>query len=121
MLVAWQAVGRSQRWYLWFISDHSSKKPVDAASLSLPLCPTHRLSIGLPHAPWHIGTQWTDRVCGATRALAPNRPPAWVASQERSFSEVKHTLLFALSIYSGTPTAVFFRILKLFAANSVQP
>lgn len=41
--------------YLWFISGHSSKKPVDAASLSHPLCPSHCFSIGLPLCPWHTG------------------------------------------------------------------
>lgn len=52
---AWRAVGGGQWGYLWFISGHSSKKPVDAASLSHPLCPSHCFSIGLPLCPWHTG------------------------------------------------------------------
>lgn len=50
-----ERVGGGQWGYLWFISGHSSKKPVDAASLSHPLCPSHCFSIGLPLCPWHTG------------------------------------------------------------------
>lgn len=52
---AWWAFGGVQWGYLWFISGHSSKKPVDAASLSHPLCPSHCFSIDLPLCPWHTG------------------------------------------------------------------
>lgn len=59
----WKCAWRPGEWsvedgggYLWFISDHSSKNTVDAASLSHPLCPSHCFSIGLPPSCcWHPG------------------------------------------------------------------
>lgn len=97
---AWRAVGRGRRGYLWFISGHSSKKPVDAASLSRPLCPSHCFSIGLPLCPWHTGKRcpallpsWPWSYSGQTHWLPAKRmnrdqshsavlaPPRYLAHQ----------------------------------------
>lgn len=58
---AWRAVSGCQWGYLWFIYGHSSKKPVDAASLSHPLCPSHCFSIGLPSVPGTLAS--TAQLC----------------------------------------------------------
>lgn len=84
-----EMVSGSQWGYLWFISGHSSKKPVDAASLSHPLCPSHCFSIGLPFHPWHPGKRcpalppWPRPRSGHTNRLPAKRP-----NRDQSYSAV---------------------------------
>lgn len=88
----WRAVGRGRWGYLWFISGKSSKKPVDAASLSCPLCPSHCFSIGLPLCRWH-----TCKCCPALPMLPSwsrscsghsNRLPAKRTTRDQSHSAI---------------------------------
>lgn len=117
---AWWALVWGQRGYLWFISGHSSKKPVDAASLSHPLCPSHCFSIGLPLCRWHTGKRcpalpmlpsWSWSYSGHTHWLPAKRtnsdrphsaqlaPPSYLALQLPVLY-----LFLDLSLPTGTQT-----------------
>lgn len=109
---AWWALGWGQRGYLWFISGHSSKKPVDAASLSHPLCPSHCFSIGLPLCRWHTGKR-----CPALPML-----PSWSWSYsghthwlpaKRMNSDRPHSAQLAPPSYLALQLPVFYPFLDL--------
>lgn len=109
---AWRAVGGGQQGYLWFISGHSSKKPVDAASLSHPLCPSHCFSIGLPLCGWHTGKR-----CPALPML-----PSWSWSYsghthwlpaKRMNSDQPHSAVLATPSHLAFQLPVFYRFLDL--------
>lgn len=109
---AWRAVGGGQRGYLWFISGHSSKKPVDAASLSCPLCPSHCFSIGLSLCRWHTGKR-----CPALPML-----PSWSWSYsghthwlpaKRMNSDQPHSAVLAPPSHLALQLPVFYPFLDL--------
>lgn len=119
MLVAWRAVGGGQRWYLWVISDRSSKKPVDAANLSLPLYPTHYLSMGLmPPAHWHpmaCSGLWYHPGLGTEPATCMSGEP-----RELTLRGQTHSALFAPASYAATPAAVVFCVLENVKSCNLQ-
>lgn len=104
---AWRAFCGGQWGYLWFIYGHSSKKPVDAASLSHPLCPSHCFSIGLPLCPWHTGKRCHpahDPTAGTLLAKRMNRDQSHsaVLAPHSSCNDI-FCLFLHLYLYIGSP------------------
>lgn len=109
---AWWAFGGVQWGYLWFISGHSSKKPVDAASLSHPLCPSHCFSIDLPLCPWHTGKRCP------TLPMLPSWPwcysgyTHWLPAK-RMNRDQSHSAVLAPPSYLALQLPVFYLFLYL--------
>lgn len=95
--------------YLWFISGHSSKKPVDAASLSHPLCPSHCFSIGLPSVPGE---------CGPARPMLPSWPWSYSGHMlcqrsKRMSWDLSHSAIWTTPSYLAGHLAAPWLVLQL--------